>query len=79
MYKHDCIDTMPSADWKSWAAEGLHLLASDLIRLLDILKLWQQRSTMRRRLGEMDGRLLRDAGLDGIEARREAGKPFWRA
>ncbi|WP_104205359.1 DUF1127 domain-containing protein [Billgrantia saliphila] len=38
----------------------------------------RQRSHSRRRLLELDERLLNDIGLDRSTARREASKPFWR-
>lgn len=38
---------------------------------------WYERWQQRRHLGQLDSRLLRDIGLDPIEARREIHKPFW--
>jgi uncharacterized protein YjiS (DUF1127 family) len=38
----------------------------------------QARSRQRRRLMEMDDRLLRDIGLDRAQVKAEAGKPFWK-
>lgn len=42
------------------------------------LALWSFRARTRRDLMKLDDRLLRDAGLDPIDARKEANKPFWR-
>lgn len=39
---------------------------------------WSARAQQRRRLAELDDRLLRDIGLDRPAALREAEKPFWR-
>ena len=39
---------------------------------------WQERARQRRCLARLDERLLRDIGVDRIDALREAGKPFWR-
>ena len=54
-----------------------------LVRLplaaLETLLLWQQRSSERRRLREMDDRLLKDMGLSRADAEREGSLPFWRA
>jgi uncharacterized protein YjiS (DUF1127 family) len=44
----------------------------------DTLALWDLRARSRRDLARMDEHLLRDVGLDPLEARREANKPFWR-
>lgn len=39
---------------------------------------WQQRAQERYALAETDGRLLRDIGIDRLDALAEARKPFWR-
>lgn len=44
-----------------------------------VLRTWDQRARTRRRLADMDERLLRDMGIARTDARREAAKPFWRA
>jgi len=45
---------------------------------LQSLQLWYERSRQRRRLAELDGRLLQDIGIDRVAAVKEASKPFWR-
>ena len=40
---------------------------------------WMERHEQRARLAEMDSRILRDMGLDQVDAMNEAAKPFWRA
>jgi len=45
---------------------------------LQSLQLWYERSRQRRRLAQLDGRLLRDIGIDRVAAVKEASKPFWR-
>jgi uncharacterized protein YjiS (DUF1127 family) len=42
------------------------------------LAIWVARDRQRRELQELDERLLRDIGIDRIEAMREAARPFWR-
>ena len=49
-----------------------------LTRLFDWLLLWQERAAQRRRLGELDDRMLRDIGLDRADITHEITKPFWR-
>jgi uncharacterized protein YjiS (DUF1127 family) len=45
---------------------------------LQSLQLWYERSRQRRRLAQLDGRLLQDIGIDRVAAMKEASKPFWR-
>lgn len=49
-----------------------------LIRLLDTLAEWQERTAARRQLLSFDDRMLHDIGLDRGTAESEAAKPFWR-
>jgi len=44
-----------------------------------VIATWMERHEHRARLAEMDSRMLRDMGLDKIDALNEAAKPFWRA
>jgi uncharacterized protein YjiS (DUF1127 family) len=44
---------------------------------LQTLQLWYERSRQRRRLAQLDDRLLRDIGIDRIAAMEEVSKPFW--
>jgi uncharacterized protein YjiS (DUF1127 family) len=59
-----------TADWSSFR-----------LRLLDTLRVWNERSRQRhdlRLLAERDDYLLKDIGLSQDEAFREADKSFWR-
>ncbi|UTW51546.1 DUF1127 domain-containing protein [bacterium SCSIO 12827] len=38
---------------------------------------WQKRYEMRRRLAELDNRMLADVGLTRADIHRETEKPFW--
>ncbi len=49
-----------------------------LERIATTLRVWSQRVRERRRLGELDDRLLEDIGLTRERGRAEASKPFWR-
>lgn len=49
-----------------------------LLRLAELLTVWENRARERRHLAEMPDRMLRDLGLSRSDARREAEKPFWR-
>ena len=58
------------------------LRASEVLQLawgraLETMYLWWRRARTRRELEELDDRILADVGLDRVEARREAAKPFW--
>lgn len=47
--------------------------------LRETLILWCDRARQRRRLERLDDRLLRDIGIDRVDALKEARKPFWEA
>jgi uncharacterized protein YjiS (DUF1127 family) len=47
-------------------------------RFVALLVLWHERWRQRRRLAELDDRLLQDIGKTRKEATDEANKPFWR-
>ena len=46
-------------------------------RLRRLIVLWSTRLHERRALAEMDDRMLRDIGIDRLQAQREADRPFW--
>ena len=47
-------------------------------KLVKTTQTWQRRRTDRSQLSGMDTRLLRDIGIDQMQAEREARKPFWK-
>ncbi len=47
--------------------------------LWQVYNLWRDRARQRRRLLELDDRLLSDIGVTRSDALREADKPFWEA
>lgn len=49
-----------------------------LARLRATLERWQLNAHTRRRLAELDERLLADAGISPSERLAELDKPFWR-
>lgn len=49
-----------------------------VIRMIDLVFLWQERAHSRYRLSQLDDRMLKDIGIDRVDALREAAKPFWR-
>lgn len=78
MIRNDCIETIDaSITWKDWARAGVRKLRDDLVQLMNLLVLWQRRFVDRKRLREMDERLLKDMGIGRIDALRESAKPFW--
>lgn len=56
----------------------LHSFRDTLGRLLNLLRLWRQRSRTRRQLAALDEHLLADAGISSSERAEELNKPFWR-
>lgn len=45
---------------------------------ITLLLTWYTRRRSRIELARLDARVVRDAGIDWLDARREADKPFWR-
>ena len=54
---------------------GRHMLSS-LARTVEI---WLVRRDRRQELSSLDDKQLKDVGISREDARREAGKPFWRS
>jgi uncharacterized protein YjiS (DUF1127 family) len=57
------------------AAPGLRGV---VVRVIDLLLLWQDRAQSRYRLAQLEDRLLHDIGISRLDALQEAAKPFWR-
>ncbi len=47
--------------------------------VLNTLLVWQERSSMRRHLANLDERNLNDIGMTYAQMSDEASKPFWQA
>lgn len=47
-------------------------------RVIKTTKTWKQRRTERASLASMEPRILRDMGINQMQAMQEARKPFWR-
>jgi uncharacterized protein YjiS (DUF1127 family) len=47
--------------------------------LLRLPRLWLKRHVWRRELAALDAEQMRDCGLNPLDVRLEAAKPFWRA
>ena len=45
--------------------------------IVDLLRVWVERSRTRRDLARLDARLLLDIGIDPADAAKESRKPFW--
>ena len=50
-----------------------------IVRLWNLMMVWQHRADMRRQLGSLDCTHLTDMGIAPANARSEAAKPFWQA
>jgi uncharacterized protein YjiS (DUF1127 family) len=60
------------------APQWVALLRTPISFGFAVIGRWIDRSNQRTALAELDDHLLRDIGLSGKDARREASKPFWR-
>ena len=85
MRNADCTHTISPAqppprpsDLGSLAWLWLRWLGDRLTRAIAVASVGLDRSRQRRRLGELDDRMLRDIGLTRADAWAEAQKPFWR-
>lgn len=45
--------------------------------LLTWLKVWRERAASRKALAELDRRMLKDIGIDKVDADKESQRPFW--
>ena len=76
------LDSMKTAGAaKRFGLSLRHALPSPaevLLRLAELLTVWESRARERRYLSEMPDRMLRDLGISRSDARRESEKPFWR-
>ncbi len=67
-----------SAIFRTWHGRGLLAsIAALAVAVVEVPYRWQTRAEQRVRLGEMEDRMLRDIGINRLEAEREARKPFW--
>ena len=61
-----------------WLPRAWQALHAALMAAADTISIWRERTRMRRQLLLLDDRLLRDIGIDRLQAQSEAAKPFWR-
>ncbi|HSK42078.1 MAG TPA: DUF1127 domain-containing protein [Arenibaculum sp.] len=54
-------------------------LGEALRSAVDTIILWHERASSRRKLADLDPRMLRDIGLEETAVLAEIRKPFWRA
>ena len=76
-YNAQAAGTAPevSFDGREIARSLQHFAGNILTTVLE----WQERARQRRRLAELDDRMLRDIGLSRADVGREVEKPFWMA
>lgn len=60
-----------------YGREFIRALQNLSAQLLTTLREWEERARQRRRLSELDDRMLRDIGLTRADVSREVEKPFW--
>jgi uncharacterized protein YjiS (DUF1127 family) len=73
---HRSLGARPAAE--PWLSRACQALQAALTVAADTISTWRERVRMRRQLLLLDDRLLRDIGIDRLQARSEAEKPFWR-
>jgi uncharacterized protein YjiS (DUF1127 family) len=66
----------PAAE--TWLPRAWSALHAALAATTESIATWRERTRTRRQLLELDDRLLRDIGIDRVQAQSEAEKPFWR-
>lgn len=72
--RSDCLDCpAPAARLAPARGIGTYFTA-----ILDRLAEWQERAEQRAHLAGMDDRMLKDIGVNAVDAARESGKPFWK-
>lgn len=62
----------------SWRTYLWRYMRERIRRSDHTLTYWHIRAKSRRELAELDERLLKDMGIDHLQAKKEARKPFWR-
>ena len=72
----DVLGARPISE--TWLPRAWSALHAALAATADTIATWRERAKMRRQLLLLDDRLLRDIGIDRLQARSEAEKPFWR-
>jgi uncharacterized protein YjiS (DUF1127 family) len=70
--------TIPGASLSPAHASGRKISRYFSAMLTRVLE-WQERSEQRHLLAAMDDRMLKDIGVNALDAQREANKPFWKA
>ena len=65
----------PASGNGSWSATAIRWSVAAAGKLVQ----WQDRIVQRRRLSELDDRMLADIGVTRIDAGHESSKPFWQA
>ena len=71
-----CTDTLTH---NVSASAGRPVVSRAFSSVVQTMQTWQRRQRARAQLRKLPDHLLRDIGLDTATARRETGKPFWRA
>jgi uncharacterized protein YjiS (DUF1127 family) len=71
-------DALAAPAFGPWLVRSWRALHAGLGHATDMIATWRERARMRRHLLMLDDRLLRDIGVNRLQARSEAEKPFWR-
>lgn len=82
--RQECIDTIetstaPQLSWGQWAKAGARMVKADVLQLVKLFIIWQERSRQRRHMLNLSDEALKDVGLSRADIEGEAQKPFWKA
>ncbi len=72
------VTATTDARFRGGLAAATQATVRGALKLAELLFEWRERACQRRALGGLSDYMLRDIGVSRAEAKREAGKPFWR-
>ena len=75
--KWNCYHFWLLSDFRGGRQSFRQSFRQSLRRLPGLLQRWSEQSAQRRRLAQLDDRMMKDVGLSRADAYRESSKWFW--